>query len=66
MEQNINLRNCPCCKAAAELHTRRDEARRRNPSLVKCSGCGLQTAVYDRVKDAIAAWNRRDGEMNVE
>lgn len=64
--EKIELKKCPWCKADAELHTRRDEARRRNPSLVKCSGCGLQTTVYDRVKDAIATWNRRDGEANVE
>ena len=50
---------CPTCHGDARLNTWRIEAQRKNPSVVRCSKCGLDTRVYDRIKDARLAWNTR-------
>ena len=50
---------CPMCKGEARLNTWRLEAERKNPAVVKCSKCGLETRVYDRIKEARLAWNTR-------
>ena len=50
---------CAMCKGEARLNTWRLEAQRKNPAVVKCSKCGLETRVYDRIKDARLAWNTR-------
>lgn len=41
------------------LNTWRFEAQRKNPAVVKCSKCGLETKVYDRIKESRLAWNTR-------
>lgn len=53
------LAPCPMCKGEARLNTWRLEAERKNPAVVKCSKCGFETRVYDRIKDARLAWNTR-------
>lgn len=50
---------CPMCNGESLLNTLRMEAQRKNPAVVKCSKCGLETRVYDRIKDARLAWNTR-------
>ena len=57
---------CPMCKEDARLNTWRFEAQRKNPAVVKCSKCGLETRVYDRIKDARLAWNSRATVLNAE
>ena len=57
---------CPMCKRDARLNTWRFEAQRKNPAVVKCSKCGLETRVYDRIKDARLAWNTRAPVLNAE
>lgn len=57
-EQGVLL-PCPMCKGEARLNTWRLEAQRKNPAVVKCSKCGLETRVYDRIKEARLAWNTR-------
>lgn len=53
------LESCPFCDGEAYIVTWRDEKERRNPASVKCRSCGASTKVFDRIKDAVAAWNRR-------
>ena len=57
---------CPMCKEDARLNTWRFEAQGKNPAVVKCSKCGLETRVYDRIKDARLAWNSRATVLNAE
>ena len=57
---------CPMCKGEARLNTWRLEAQRKNPAVVKCSKCGLETRVYDRIKDARLAWNTRAPILSAE
>ena len=57
---------CPVCKGDARLNTWRFEAQRKNPSVVKCSKCGLKTRVYDRIKEARIAWNTRAPVLTAE
>ena len=57
---------CPMCKRDARLNTWRFEAQRKNPAVVKCSKCGLETRVDDRIKDARLAWNTRAPILSAE
>ena len=61
---------CPMCNGESRLNTWRLKAQRKNPAVVKCSKCGLETRVYNRIKDARLAWNTRapilsESEMEV-
>lgn len=53
------LKPCPFCGGEAKIVTYRNEYSRINPTLVGCSVCKTQTALYDKRKEAIKAWNRR-------
>lgn len=64
IKQTPHLEACPFCNGEAYLITWRDEKERRNPASVKCRSCGAHTKVFDRIKDAIAAWNRRVTNAN--
>ena len=57
---------CPMCNGESRLNTWRLEAQRKNPAVVKCSKCGLETRVYDRIKDARLAWNNRASILSAE
>ena len=57
---------CPMCNGESLLNTWRMEAQRKNPAVVKCSKCGLETRVYDRIKDARLAWNTRAPILSAE
>lgn len=53
------LKPCPFCGGEAYITSWRDEKRRVNPTSVKCVRCGAKTEIFDRIKDAEEAWNRR-------
>ena len=57
---------CPMCKGEARLNTWRLEAERKNPAVVKCSKCGFETRVYDRIKESRLAWNTRAPILSAE
>lgn len=57
---------CPMCGGEAELITWRREKERQNPSVVKCTKCGLQTRTYLRKKRARLAWNTRAPVLKAE
>ena len=62
----MELKPCPFCGGEAILGTWRDEHRRLNPSVVHCSVCHVETRIYERNKEAVAAWNRRVGDDLME
>ena len=53
------LKPCPFCGGQPYIVSWRDEKERKNPTSIKCVKCGAKTDVYDRIKDAKSAWNRR-------
>lgn len=53
------LKKCPFCGGEPYRITHRIEKERKNPTSIKCKYCGAKTNVYDRIKDAERAWNRR-------
>ena len=53
------LKPCPFCGGRPYIVSWRDEKERKNPTSIKCEECGAKTDVYDRIKDAKSAWNRR-------
>lgn len=57
---------CPMCKGEAYENSWRDESRRLNPTSIKCKKCGIETRVYNRIKDARLAWNTRAPILSAE
>ena len=53
------LKPCPFCGGQPYIVSWRDEKERKNPTSIKCEECGAKTDIYDRIKDAKSAWNRR-------
>lgn len=62
MSEQFELKPCPFCGGEATINTWRDERRRLNPAAIKCWDCEVETPVFDRIKQAVEAWNRRAGE----
>ena len=57
----------PCmCGGDAKEITWRDEYRRINPTVIRCKKCGIETPVYNRIKDARLAWNTRAPILSAE
>ena len=61
----MELKPCPFCGGEAYVMTWREERQRINPTIVRCASCEVQTNLYDRKKEAIAAWNRRYGDGSI-
>ena len=57
----IELKPCPFCGGQLYIVSWRYEKERKNPISIKCVKCGAKSDVYDRIKDAKSAWNRRTG-----
>ena len=59
MKVQYKLKPCPFCGGNAVMHTWRDERFRRNPTRIECDECGVSTTIYDMIRQAVAAWNKR-------
>lgn len=57
--KSIELKACPCCGGAAELHGQRT-------FYVECQKCFLATDRYARPQLAASAWNLRTKEPNFQ
>lgn len=68
----IKLKPCPFCGGEAKLSkfTMRESVKDQHGIFpgkeypvcrVVCTSCGTRTAQWDSEEEAIAAWNRRDG-----
>jgi Lar family restriction alleviation protein len=62
----MELKPCPFCGGEAKLHYWRDEPKRLNPAVIRCKKCGVETPVYNKIRLAEEAWNRRVGEGEKE
>lgn len=51
------LKPCPFC-GQEEL---RVETINDNECWIECPSCGVETPLYENMKQAIVAWNRREG-----
>ena len=54
------IKNCPCCGGQFKVRvTRRLNNNNCEGYYIMCHRCGLETAIYDTIPEAITAWNRR-------
>ena len=51
----MELKFCPCCGGHAKI-------RGCKKYWIACSKCGLTTAVFDTMHEAIRAWNKREDD----
>ena len=63
-------KSCPCCKGEGRVLGIRWELPSDNPcdtrardTIVQCMSCGLSTDPCSSREEAVAKWNRREGEL---
>ena len=56
----MTIDKCPCCGGNPFARaTRRMNKNDCEGFYIMCKKCGLETAIYDTLAEAVTAWNRR-------
>ena len=56
------LKPCPFCGGETKIRTYSGMG--RTMFFVQCNDCAAESSCYDTKEEAVAAWNRRDGERH--